>query len=91
MERAADDLRCDDVLELLTDYLEAALPAGRRRLVAGHLGACPACSEWLAQVLATIAALGCLRDDVMPAPVLAALRASFRTGPSSRHGSRRDP
>ncbi|MEV6032479.1 zf-HC2 domain-containing protein [Nonomuraea sp. NPDC052116] len=83
MERAADDLGCDDVLELLTDYLEAALPAGRRRLVADHLDACPACSEWRAQILATIAALGCLREDVMPAPVLAALRASFRTGPGS--------
>ncbi|MEV4362098.1 anti-sigma factor family protein [Nonomuraea sp. NPDC004186] len=83
MERAADDLGCDDVLELLTDYLEAALPAGRRRRVADHLDACPACSEWRAQILATIAALGCLRDDVMPAPVLAALRASFRMSPGS--------
>ncbi|MEW1838022.1 zf-HC2 domain-containing protein [Nonomuraea angiospora] len=83
MERAADDLGCGDVLGLLTDYLEAALPAGRRRLVADHLGACPACSEWLAQLIATIAALGCLREDVMPAPVLAALQASFGTGASS--------
>lgn len=65
------------MVELLTDYLEEALPAGRRRLVADHLDACPACSGWLAQVLATIAALGCLRDGVITAPVLAGLRESF--------------
>ncbi|MFG1704301.1 anti-sigma factor family protein [Nonomuraea sp. M3C6] len=65
------------MLELLTDYLEEALPAGRRRLVADHLGGCPACSGRLAQVLATIALLGCLRDGVISAPVLTALRESF--------------
>ncbi|MGP4103702.1 anti-sigma factor family protein [Nonomuraea sp. KM90] len=68
---------CDEVLTLLTDFLEEALPAGRHRVVADHLGACPACSGWLAQVLATIAAMRCLRDGVVPPPVLAALHESF--------------
>lgn len=74
---ARGELGCDDVLESITDYLEAALPAERRRLVTDHLAACPACSGWLAQVRATIAALGCLRDGAVPAPVVTALRESF--------------
>ncbi|MCP2360262.1 anti-sigma factor RsiW [Nonomuraea thailandensis] len=68
---------CAEVLALVTDYLDAALPPGRHRTVAGHLEACPGCSAWLAQLLATIAALGCLREGVVSPPVLAALRESF--------------
>lgn len=68
---------CDEVIALLTDYLEDALPAEGHRDVAGHLDVCPGCSAWLTQVLATIAALGCLREGVIPPPVLAALRESF--------------
>ncbi|MBF8193838.1 zf-HC2 domain-containing protein [Nonomuraea sp. K274] len=79
MERAGTGLGCDDVLESLTDYLEEALPAGRRRRVADHLGACPACSGCLGQIRATIAVLGCLRHGVVPAPVLNALWESFLT------------
>ncbi|GAA2213641.1 hypothetical protein GCM10009850_091040 [Nonomuraea monospora] len=70
-------LGCAEVLGLVTDYLDGALPPGRHRAVAGHLGACAGCSAWVSQVLATIAALGCLRDGVISAPVLAALRESF--------------
>ncbi|TYB61839.1 hypothetical protein FXF51_27615 [Nonomuraea sp. PA05] len=70
-------LGCAEVLGLVTDYLDGALPPGRHRAVAGHLGACAGCSGWVSQLLATIAALSCLRDGVIPAPVLAALRESF--------------
>ncbi|MEV0999337.1 zf-HC2 domain-containing protein [Nonomuraea sp. NPDC050202] len=70
-------LGCTEVLALVTEYLDAALPPGRQRTVADHLEACPGCSAWLAQLLATIAALGCLRDGVISPPVLAALRRSF--------------
>ncbi|GAA3694471.1 hypothetical protein GCM10022224_070070 [Nonomuraea antimicrobica] len=73
-------MSCADVLALLTDYLEEALPAARHRVVADHLGGCPACAAWLAQVRATIAALGCLRDGSLPPSVLAALRHSFGSG-----------
>ncbi|MEV0389707.1 zf-HC2 domain-containing protein [Nonomuraea sp. NPDC050643] len=75
----ADGLGCDDVCELLTDYLEQALPDGPRRAVAWHLDGCTGCSAWLAQVLATVAALGCLREGTISPPVLAALQESFAT------------
>ncbi|MEV5894255.1 anti-sigma factor family protein [Nonomuraea fuscirosea] len=68
---------CDEVLASLTDYLDDALTPGRHEGVTAHLGACPGCAAWLAQLRATIAALGCLRDGVVPPPVLTALRESF--------------
>ncbi|MGW0808577.1 anti-sigma factor family protein [Nonomuraea sp. NPDC002799] len=66
------------MLELLTDYLEKALSATGRRGVANHLSGCPVCSGRLAQVRATIAVLGRLREGVIPEPVLIELRESFR-------------
>lgn len=62
---------------LLTDYLEDALPPGPHEAVAGHLGVCSGCTVWLAQLRATIAALGCLRDGIVTPPVLAELGKSF--------------
>jgi anti-sigma factor RsiW len=51
-------LVCRQAVELLTDYLEEALaPRDRARLEA-HLADCPHCSEYLAQLRATIASAG---------------------------------
>lgn len=49
---------CRQAVELVTDYLEGALsPANRRRFEA-HLAGCPHCTEYLAQMRATIALTG---------------------------------
>ncbi|MEO3868718.1 zf-HC2 domain-containing protein [Nonomuraea sp. B12E4] len=77
--RASGQLGCDDVLELLTDLLEEALPAGRHQRVTAHLVGCPVCSGRLLQLRATIVVLGHLRDGAVPASALAALRDSFLT------------
>jgi anti-sigma factor RsiW len=52
------DLVCQEVVELVTDYLEGALsPADRRRFEA-HLAICPHCTEYLAQMRETIRLAG---------------------------------
>ncbi|HET8821784.1 MAG TPA: zf-HC2 domain-containing protein [Thermoleophilaceae bacterium] len=53
------DLPCIEVVELLTDYLEGALPAAVASRLERHLRTCPGCSEYLAQ-MRTLA--GSLRD-----------------------------
>ena len=51
-------LVCQEVVELVTDYLEGALsPADRRRFEA-HLAGCPHCTEYLAQIRETIRLAG---------------------------------
>ena len=58
---------CQRAVELVTDYLEGRLPARERRRFEAHLAGCPHCSEYLAQVRATIDALGRVGpEDLVP-------------------------
>ena len=43
---------------MVTDYLEGALPRGERRRLEAHLADCPHCTEYLAQIRATIRLTG---------------------------------
>ena len=52
------DLVCRQAVELVTDYLEDALDRGSRRRFEKHLAGCPHCTEYLAQMRATIALTG---------------------------------
>jgi anti-sigma factor RsiW len=61
-------LACQEVVELVTDYLEDALPAADRRRLDAHLADCPHCTEYLAQMRETIRLTGRLApEDLSPA------------------------
>ena len=77
-ELSAPRLRCRDVVELLTDYLEDALPAGERARVAEHLATCPDCTAYVEQLRTTIGMLGRLRVEDVPARIRGALLDAFR-------------
>jgi anti-sigma factor RsiW len=63
-----DPLVCREVVELVTDYLEGALPRGERRRFEAHLADCPHCTEYLEQMRTTIRLTGRLEpDDLSPA------------------------
>ena len=61
------DLPCQQVVEMVTDYLEGALsPADHRRLER-HLAGCPHCTEYLAQIRETIRLAGRVTpEDLTP-------------------------
>jgi len=62
-----EDLVCQQVVELVTDYLEGALPRSQRRRLEAHLAACEHCTEYLAQMRATIELTGRLQaEDLSP-------------------------
>jgi anti-sigma factor RsiW len=48
-------LACQDVVELVTDYLEGALARSDRFRFEVHLSGCPDCTEYLRQMRMTIA------------------------------------
>ena len=50
--------KCRDMAELVTPYLEGALPPRQRLLAWYHLRLCPACRNYVHQVRATIRLLG---------------------------------
>lgn len=66
--RRRRELRCQQAVELITDYLDQALPAAQSRRLEAHLARCPHCARYLAQLRATIEATGQLRaDPIQPA------------------------
>jgi anti-sigma factor RsiW len=65
--RRRDELVCQQVVELVTDYLEDALSRRDRKRFERHLRACPNCTAYLDQMRTTIAATGRLTpDDLTP-------------------------
>jgi anti-sigma factor RsiW len=62
-----DELVCQEVVELVTDYLEGTLARSQRRRLEKHLAACEHCSEYLEQMRTTIRLTGHLQaEDLTP-------------------------
>ena len=60
-------LVCQEMVELVTDYLEGALSRSQRRRFEAHLAGCEHCSEYLAQMRETIRLSGRLKaEDLSP-------------------------
>jgi anti-sigma factor RsiW len=59
------EVACREFVELVTEYLEGALPPELERAVTGHLALCDPCVTYLEQVRGTT---GLLRS--LPAPAL---------------------
>ena len=66
--RRDEQLVCQEIVELVTDYLEGTLTRSQRRRFDAHLAGCEHCTEYLAQMRATIRLTGRLQaDDLTPA------------------------
>jgi len=72
-------LTCHEVVELVTDYLEDALPAEDRRRVEEHLARCEGCTRYLEQMRETIRLTGMLTEAQVPEEQKGALLDAFRT------------
>jgi len=57
----AADIDCIELVELVTDYLDAALADADRIRFEHHLGVCPGCAEIVEQFRAVITTTGALR------------------------------
>jgi MFS family permease len=55
---ARDELACQDVVEVVTDYLDGALPSDRSDEIETHLAGCDGCTEYIGQIRTTVDALG---------------------------------
>jgi anti-sigma factor RsiW len=61
------ELVCQEVVELVTDYLEGALSARDRRRFERHIAGCPHCTAYLAQMRETLRLTGELTpEDLTP-------------------------
>jgi anti-sigma factor RsiW len=72
-------LTCHEVVELVTDYLEDALPPEERRRVEDHLELCDGCARYLDQMRETIRLTGMLTEEQIPDEQKSALLDAFRS------------
>ena len=75
---AAESLSCQELVELVTDYLEGKLSAHDHALFDAHLAVCPGCSTYVEQMRQTIRAVGSLESEPVPEEVLNDLIGLFR-------------
>jgi hypothetical protein len=78
-----DDLSCKELVDLVTDYLEAALSLEQRERFDVHLEGCVGCEMYLEQMRLVIAVAGRLVEDDVPAEAAQELREAFRQFRSS--------
>lgn len=76
--RRPDAIACQQAVELVTDYLEGALSPRDRARFEAHLGECPHCHEYFAQIRATIAALGRVEPEELAPETRDELVALYR-------------
>jgi anti-sigma factor RsiW len=75
--RTIEQLSCRELVELVTDYLEGALPRRERARFEEHLDRCDGCWAYVEQMRHTIALTGRLGVDLSP-EAKAALLEAFR-------------
>jgi anti-sigma factor RsiW len=73
-----DEMACRELVELLTDYLEDALPAAERVRLETHLADCDGCTAYMEQIRAAIRLTGMLAEEQIPDDARAALLEVFR-------------
>jgi predicted anti-sigma-YlaC factor YlaD len=80
---AVTELSCQELVEIVTDYLEERLTPEDRRRVEEHLAACEGCRNYLDQMRETIRLVGRLDEGSIPAPMREQLLRAFRDWKSS--------
>jgi anti-sigma factor RsiW len=71
-------MSCKELVELVTDYLEDALPPEERLRFEQHLTICDGCVNYVDQIRQTVVTVGTLRGESMPPEARDALLSAFR-------------
>jgi predicted anti-sigma-YlaC factor YlaD len=74
-------LSCQQVVEVITDYLEGSMGWRDRRRFEKHLRACDGCTLYLAQMRETLSLLGTVPVDTLPPEAQSTLLDAFRDFP----------
>ncbi|HEX7298760.1 MAG TPA: zf-HC2 domain-containing protein [Solirubrobacteraceae bacterium] len=81
-------LSCRELVELVSDYLEDALPPSERSRFEAHIAGCEHCAAYLRQMREMLELLGELTDDAISPRAEADLRLAFRDWKAGSGGSR---
>jgi anti-sigma factor RsiW len=75
----AEDLSCQELVELVTEYLEGALSPEDTARFEEHAATCRGCRAYLAQMRETIRLVGRLEPDHISPEAEQELREAFRS------------
>ena len=73
-----EHITCQEVVELVTDYFERALPPEEASLFEQHLNFCDGCILYVEQIRATAETVGRLSEDDVPPETKDKLLTAFR-------------
>lgn len=62
-EHPHGEITCQELVELVTSYLEGSMPSDERLRFEEHIAFCGPCIRYLDQIRGTIAITGTLRED----------------------------
>ena len=71
-------MQCREVVEVLTDYLDGALPPADRVALEQHLLFCDGCAAFLQQLRTSVALTGRIQEEDVPDAVLDQVVQMFR-------------
>lgn len=74
-----NDLTCQELVELVSDYVDETLTTEQRSLFEEHLATCTGCRRYVAQMRQTIVSVGQLRTDDLTPEMRTDLLALFRS------------
>jgi anti-sigma factor RsiW len=72
------EISCQELVELVTDYLEGALSAADRDRFDSHIAGCDGCRAYLEQIRVTVALTGQLTPEQIAPEAEAGLIEAFR-------------
>ena len=78
MAESADHITCQEVVELVNDYLERALPPDETTVFEQHLNFCDGCDWYVEQLKRTVETVGEIREEDVPAEAKERLLGAFR-------------
>jgi predicted anti-sigma-YlaC factor YlaD len=76
-ETKTDEMACNELVELVTDYLEERLPERDVKRLEAHLAICEGCRNYVDQMRETIDALGHLPEEPLAPEVREGLLEAF--------------
>ena len=75
---AIRELSCQEIVELVTEYLEGTMDTGLGAAFEAHLARCDGCAHYLEQMEATIRLAGTIEPEALSPGLQAGLLEVFR-------------
>ena len=79
IDRTLPEMPCQELVELVTEYLEDRLSAVDRARFEAHIAECEYCATYLDQMRQTIRTLGRIPEESLSDDARSALLAAFRS------------